>query len=99
MIDVDEGKVIELLQKEMRRIIVDGAAFMAIKFFQKHFKRDAIKHIFTRVDFIADINTMVLVDIKDGFPPAGKFRKCLIDKPVRTLRPGVKKGKCQSAGK
>ena len=82
----------------MRRIIVDGAAFMPIKFFQKHFKRDAIKHVFARMDLIADINTMVFVDIKDGFPPAGELRKCLINKPVRTLRQG-KERKRQSTGK
>lgn len=92
VIDVDERQIVELLQQEVRRIVVDLAARVTAERLQEHLERGAVEDVLAGMDFIADIDTVFVIDIKDRFPARRQFLEGFLDQPRRPLRPGVEIG-------
>lgn len=95
MIDVDKGQIIHLLQQEMRRVVIDARAGVAVQRIQKHFPCRPVKDIFAGMNFIADINAVFVIDIKDRTPAAGKFGERLFNQARGALRPWIQERKRQ----
>src|SRR5207247_9864772 len=55
-IDIDEGEVVQLLQHEVRGIVVDRAARVIAGALQKHLEGDAVADVFARMDLEAEID-------------------------------------------
>ena len=89
VIDVDERQIVELLQQEVRRIVVDLAARVAAERLQEHLEGGAVEDVLAGMDFIADINTVFVIDIEDRFPACRQFLEGFLDQPggvrVRSL--------------
>src|SRR5690606_40342017 len=94
----DKGEIIELLQQEVRGVVVDRAALVAAELVQKHLEGGAVEEILARVQLVADVDAMVLIDVQDRLPAAGELGEGLVDQPVRTLRPRIKIGEGERAG-
>ena len=72
VVDVGEGETIELLQQEMRGIVVDPAALMAAEPVEEKLKSRAVEDILAGMDLEADIDAMLLLDIEDR--PTARLR-------------------------
>ena len=90
VIDVDEFEIVELLQQEMRRVVIDVAALVAADRVEEHLEGRAVEHVLARMDLVADIDAILLIDIEDRLPALAEFGKGFLDQPGRPLRPGIK---------
>ena len=98
MIDVDEGEVVELLQHEMRRVVVDGAALVPAEPLQEHLEGRAVEHVLARMNFVADVDTVLVIDVEDRLPSLRQLAESLLDQARRPLRPGIEIGEGKRAG-
>ena len=89
MIEIDELDVIELLQHEMRWIIKDVGAWMIVDCFEESLKRYTVVEVFARVQFIADVDAVLIKGVKDWLPAAAEFGKALLNQPSGALRPRI----------
>src|SRR4051794_4333360 len=99
MIDVDERQVIQLLQKEVGRIVVDVTARVAPDGVQEHLERDTVENVFAGMNLEADIDPVLLIEVQDRLPPASKLTEGLLDETCGALRPGIEVGECKRARK
>ena len=88
-IDVDKGEVIHLLQQEVRRVVIDHAARVVADSLQEHLERGTVEYILTGMDFIAYVNAILFIDIKDRLPTACEFGKRLFNQSSGALWPRV----------
>ena len=98
VIDVDEGEVVELLQKEMRRVVVDVAALVALHRVEEHLEGGAVEHVLARMDLEADVDAGGVIGVEDRLPAAAELGKRLVDQAGRALRPRIEIGKGERAG-
>ena len=98
VIDVDEGEIVELLQQEMRGIVIDVAALVAADRFEEQLEGGAVENILAGMELIAEIDAILVIDVEDRLPAPAKLGEGFLDQPGRTLRPGIKIGESQSAG-
>src|SRR5438552_16087759 len=89
VVDVDELEIVELLQKEVRRIVIDVAALVAADRVEEHLEGRAVEHVLARMDLVADIDAVLVIDIEDRLPALAELREGLLDQPWRTLRPRI----------
>src|SRR6202040_400057 len=97
-IDVDEGEVVQLLQDEMRGIVVDRATRMIAGALVEHFEGDAVADVFTRMNLIAEIDTGLVIGVQDRTPAASQFVEGGLDQSRRPLRPWIEERPGQRAG-
>src|SRR5882672_12760795 len=100
VIQIEEFKIIELLQHEMTRVKQHLAPWMISGALQKHFERDTIVQIFAGMDLEAQIHSRFVKCIEDGTPARGQLFKSSFNQPGRPLwpridvRPRQRPGKC-----
>src|SRR4051812_46130493 len=90
-VDVNEGEVIQLLQDEMGRIVIDRTARMIAGALKKHLEGNAVANVLARMDLVAEVDTGFLVGVEDRTPAARQFVECGLDQARRPLRPGIQK--------
>src|SRR5207344_3244562 len=73
VVEIDELQVVELLQNKMAGIVEHVAAGMLANTIEKHFEGSAIMEIFSRMNFVAEIDAGFVKCIENGEPPLGKF--------------------------
>src|SRR5271168_3978233 len=89
VVDVDEVDIVELLEQEMRGIVVDRATLVAADGLQKSLEGGAVKDVFAGMDFVSDVAARLLISVEDRPPAAAKLREGRLDETGRALRPGV----------
>src|SRR5690606_582092 len=99
MVDVDKGEIVQLLQQEMRGIVVYVAALVASERIEKHFEGGTVENVLTWVNLVADIDAMVLVNIEYRLPSPGKLLEGFLDETGRALREWIKIRKGERPGK
>src|SRR5271166_4471836 len=73
VVDVDEVEIIELLQHEVRRIVVDRAALVALNCVEEALERRPVEQIFARVQLVADVAPGVVERVEDRLPAVGEL--------------------------
>ncbi|MCY1363630.1 hypothetical protein D9M69_503990 [compost metagenome] len=91
VVDVDKFEVVQLLQQEMRRVVVDAAARVVVHALQEHLEGGAVEQVFARVQFEANIAVGVFKGVEDGHPAFRELVKRRFDQPGGSLWPGVEK--------
>ena len=77
-LDVDVANIIKVLKDVVRWILEHIAARMIVDMFQKHLKRDAFMQVFTGMDFLTNIDALVVGVIQNGAPAFGQLiKRCL----------------------
>src|SRR5438270_12672025 len=89
MIEVDEFKIVELLQNEVAGVIEDVAAFVPPQPIQKHFKADAVMKIFAGMNLETQIDTSLVEVIENGPPTFCEFVECSLYKSGWALWPWI----------
>ncbi len=83
----------------MAGIVEHIAARMVIYPLQEAFKGHAIVQVLTRMNFIAKVDPLLIVEIEERTPAPRQFIKRLIN-PCRIMRrPGIKQRPRQRSGK
>ena len=98
VIDVDEGEIVELLQHEVRGVVQDVAALVAVQRLQEPFERRAVENVLAGVNFIGDVDAGVVERIEDRLPALGEFRERGLDQARGALRPGIDERPGQRSG-
>ena len=86
VIDVDEGEIVELLQHEMRGIVVDRAALVAFQRVEEPLEGRAVEHVLAGMDFIADVDAGLVKALRIG------FQRCASSSKAVSIRPGARCG-------
>jgi hypothetical protein len=81
----------------MAGVIEDVGAGVVAHAVQKHLEGHAIVQILAGVEFEADVDAIVLIDVQNRLPPAGQFVEGILHQPSRTLGPGIDIGPRQRA--
>src|SRR6516165_655742 len=89
VINVNERQVIEVLQYEVRRVIVDASTLVVPHGGEEHLKSGAVKHVFAGMDLVADIAIDVLIGVEDRLPTPRELRKGPFDEAGHARRPRI----------
>src|SRR5690606_13488686 len=89
MVDVDVLQIIKLLQYEMAWVVKDIAACVFSGRLPESLKGHTIVKVFTRMDFITNINTCFIKGVEYGKPPFCEFLERIVNKSRRALRPRI----------
>ena len=99
VVDVDEFQIVEVLQDEVRRIIVDASTLVPADRVEEHLESGAVKSVLARMDLVADVAAGVLVGVQDRLPAAGQLGEGAFDEAGRARRPWINERPGQRAGK
>src|SRR5262249_13472530 len=88
-VKLDEFEVIELLQQQMTRVVIDARGGMVVGVFEEEFKRGAVEEVGAGMQLIAEDAAVVVGHVEKRLPAAGQFREALVDQTGRPLRPGI----------
>ena len=97
-VDVDEADVVEALENEVRGVVVDVDAGVIAGGFEEHFEGGTVVEVFAGVEFVGDIDAVLVCKVEDGEPAGGEFFEAVFDEACGALGPGVEKGPEESAG-
>ena len=89
VVDVDEVEIVELLQHEVRRVVVDAAARMATDPFEQHLEGHAVHQVFARMELEADVDAGIVVGVEDRLPALGELVEGGLDQARRAWRPRI----------
>jgi len=92
VVDVDEVEVVELLQHEVRGVVIDAAARVAADALEQHLERRAVHDVLIRMQLEADVDAGVVVGVEDRLPAPGELVERGLDQSGRARRPGVHVG-------
>ena len=98
MVDVDEVEIVELLQHEMRRVVVDLGARMVVQPLEEHLEGDAVDQVLAGVELIADVHAMLVEGVEQRLPAPGELVEGLLDEARRARRPGIDEGPGERTG-
>src|ERR1700730_13893856 len=98
-IDVDKGEVIELLQNEVRGIIVDRTARVVAGTLEQHLEGDAVADVLAWMDLKTEIDASLVIGVQDRTPAAREFVESGLDHSGRPLRPRIEERPGQRARK
>src|SRR5271157_2115202 len=85
VIDVDEIEIVELLQHEVRGIVINGAALVALQRCEKALEGRAIEDIFAGMKLIGHVDARLVERIEDRLPALGKLLEGRLDEAGRAL--------------
>ncbi len=97
VVDVDELEVVELLQQEVRRVVVDAAARMVVHPLEKHLEGDAVEQVLARMQLEGDAAAGLVEGVEDRPPAFGELVESGLDQARRALRPRIEIGPGQRA--
>ena len=83
MVEVDELDIVELLQHEVRGIVVDAAARMVVEPLQEHLEGGAVHHVLAGMQLEADVDAVVLVNVEDRLPALRQLVEGRLDQARR----------------
>ena len=92
VVDVDEVEVVELLQHEVRRVVVDAAARMAVDALEQHLERRAVHDVLAGMQLEADVDAGVVIGVEDRLPALRELVEGGLDQAGRARRPRVQVG-------
>src|SRR4051812_30304237 len=92
VVDVDESEIVELLQQEMGRVVIDAAAPVPVHLFKEDLEGGAIEHVLARMNLEANVHPLRIIGVEDRRPAAAELFECRVDHPGRALRPRVDEG-------
>ena len=86
VVDVEEGEIVELLQHEMRGIVEDVAALVALQRLEEALEGRAVENVLARMDFIADVDARFVEGVEDRLPAPASSSKAV------SISPGARCG-------
>src|SRR5271166_54713 len=89
VVDVDELEIVELLQDEMRGIVIDGAALVSFDGVEETLEARSVEQVLARVDLVGDVDAGLVEGVQDRLPALGELFVRGLDQPRRALRPRI----------
>ena len=75
------SQVIELLQQEVARVVVDAGGGMVAGVLQEHLERRAVEEVGAGMQLVAEDAAVVAGQVEQRPPAAGQLREGLVDQP------------------
>src|ERR1700722_2472310 len=70
VIGVDEAQIVHALLDVVAGVVIDVATLVAADGVEKHVEGVAVEHVLARMNFKAEVDALLVVDVEDRFPPA-----------------------------
>ena len=86
MVEIDEAEVIHVLQQEVAGIVIQIAARVVVREFQKAFERDAVMEILGRMQFETEVDAGLVERIEHRPPAPHQLAKAFVDQAGRRRR-------------
>src|SRR5215469_10392211 len=88
-VQFDECAVVELLQEEVARIVVDTGGGMLVCMVEERLEGGAVIDVRTGMEFVADDAATVVRIVEERPPATGEFFEGFVDQTRRPLRPRI----------
>src|SRR5580700_2762769 len=88
-VQFDECAVVELLQEEMARIVVDTGGGMLVCMVEERLEGGAVIDVRTGMEFVTDDAATVARIVEERPPATGEFLEGFVDQTRRPLRPRI----------
>ncbi len=89
VVEVDVTEVVHALEDEVRRIVEHVGALVAAYFVEESLEGGSVVEVFSRVDFIGEVDATFVEVLKEWHPSTAQFFKGLLHQSSRALRPRV----------
>src|SRR5690606_38975619 len=73
MVDVDELEIVEALQHEVRRVVVDAAARVVADPLEQHLEGHAVEQVLARMQLEADVDALLVAGVENRPPALGQL--------------------------
>ena len=98
VIDVDEPDIVEVLQAEMRRVVVDAAALVPADLVEEALVGRAVEEILAGMQLEANVDADLVVHVEDRPPAPGELLERGLDQIGGPRRPGIEERPGERAG-
>ena len=98
VVDVDEADIVEVLQAEVRRVVVDAAALVAAEPVEEALVGRAVEEVLAGVKLEADVDAELVVEVEDRLPALGELVEGGVDQTGRARRPRIEERPGERAG-
>ena len=98
VVDVDEADIVEVLQAEVRRVVVDAAALVPVDHGEEALVGRPVEQILAGVEFEAAVDAEFVVEVEDRPPASGEFVEGRVDEVGRARRPRIDERPGEGAG-
>ncbi len=88
-IELDELKIVELLQQEVAGVIVQADGGVIVGVIEEHLKRGTVIDVRIGVQLIAKRLAMFMGIVQERLPAFAQLLERFVDDPLRALRPWV----------
>src|SRR5208283_1313356 len=99
VIDVDDLEIVELLQHEVRRIVVDRTARVSADRVEEALEGRAVEQVLAGMKLVRHVAAGVVEGVEDWIPALGEFLEGGLDQAGRALRPRIQERPGERAGK
>ena len=89
VVELDEMRIVELLQQEVARVVGDADRRMLIDLVEEHLEGGPVIEIGAGMELVAEGDTPVAGVIENGPPTRGELREGLVNDSLRPLGPRV----------
>ena len=98
MVDVDEVEIVELLQHEVRRVVENVGALVALQRVEKALKGGSVENIFAGMYLVSDVDARIVEGVEDRPPAFGELLESGLDEARSALGPWIDEGPGKRAG-
>ena len=98
VVEIDELEIVERLQHEVRRVVVDAAARVVVDLGQEALEGGAVEQVLARMDLVADVDALLVESVEDRPPAPRQLGEGGVDQALRPRRPRIEVGIGQRAG-
>src|SRR5258708_691112 len=89
VIGVDEAQIVHALLDVVTGVVIDVAALMTADRVEEHVESVTVEDVLAGVDFEAEVDAVLVIDVEDRLPATALFREAFLDQPRRPLRIGI----------
>ncbi len=88
-VHINKADVVQALKDEVRGIVIDRHARMVPRSFEELLERSTVIEVLARVQFVGDVDAVLVGEVENRLPPHCQFREALLDQARRPLRPRI----------
>ena len=95
---IDETEIVHALLDVVAGVVIDVATLVSADRIKEHIEGLPVEDVFEGMDLIAEVDTVLVIDVEDRLPSAGLFSEAIFDEPCGPLGIWIEIGPGERAG-